>query len=285
MTGPAATALNEQSKILALAAFAGLLILSAQTGSDLRHVLRLDALAYAETRQAATIAGNPSQHWTDRFGDGTPDFLRLTDPADQGAFRRWFTLIAEYQAIRPKADVPAEIQDCASLLRYSYREALKRHDESWFATTGIEVAAPPGEIRVWSYPRTPLGTALFRVRTGAFVPADLNNGAFAQFADAKTLVERNAYFVSRDVRAALPGDLLFYRQFGQSSPWHSMIVVRSGSGAEVVYDTGTDHGRPGELRRVLVSDLLAHPEPQWRPLPANPNFLGVYRWNILRGTP
>ena len=107
---------------------------------------------------------------TDRFGDGTPDFLRLTDPADQAAFRQWFTVIADYQAIRPRAEVPAEITDCASLLRYSYREALKRHDETWFLATGIEVAALPGEIRAWRYPQTPLGAALFRVRPGAFRP-------------------------------------------------------------------------------------------------------------------
>jgi hypothetical protein len=223
----------------------------------------------------------------------------LTDPADQAAFRRWFTLIAEYQAARPQAEAPAEITDCASLLRYSYREALKRHDEIWFQTTGVQITAPPGEIRAWSYPHSPLGTALFRVKPGAFAAEDLSDGAFAQFADAKTLVERNAYFVSRDVRAALPGDLLFYRQFGQSSPWHSMIVTRSGAAAEVVYDTGPDHDRsphgrrpvrggpdrPGEIRRVLLSELLDHPQPQWRPTPGNPNFLGVYRWNILRGTP
>jgi uncharacterized protein len=222
--------------------------------------------------------------WTDRFGDGTPDFLRLTDPADQIAFRQWFTLIADYQAIRPRAEVPAEITDCASLLRYSYREALKRHDDTWFVATGIELAALPGEIRAWRYPETPLGAGLFRVRPGSFEAADATNGAFAQFADAKTLVERNAHLVSRNVREAQPGDLLFYRQFGQSSPWHSMIVTRIGGQAAVVYDTGEDHGQPGELRRVALPELLDHPQPQWRPVPANPNFLGVYRWNILRGT-
>ena len=86
------------------------------------------------------------------------------------------------------------------------------------------------------------------------------------------------------MRVAQPGDLLFYRQFGQSSPWHSMIVTRTGAQATVVYDTGIDHGKAGELRRVALSELLDHPQPQWRPLAANPNFLGVYRWNILRGT-
>ena len=221
---------------------------------------------------------------TDRFGDGTPDFLRLTDPVDQAAFRLWFTAIADYQAIRPASDVPAEITDCASLLRYAYREALKRHNDSWFATTGVEVSAPPGEIRAWHYPDTPLGAGLFRVRSGSFEPADAQDGAFTQFADAKTLVERNAYFVTRDVRQAQAGDLLFYRQFGQSSPWHSMIVTRIGEQPGVVYDTGSGRGKAGELRRVSMAELLDHPQPQWRPVAGNPNFLGVYRWNILRGT-
>jgi uncharacterized protein YfaT (DUF1175 family) len=235
--------------------------------------------------ETAAPARQRAQAWTDRYGDGTPDFLRLTDPADQAAFRQWFVRIAEFQAMRPRAEAPAEIVDCASLLRYAYREALKRHDAGWFQATGIEVMAPPGEIQAWHYPDTPLGAGLFRVREGSFEAADAGNGAFAQFADAQTLVERNAFPVSRDVRAAEPGDLLFYRQFGQSSPWHSMIVVEPhGPEARVVYDTGPDHGRPGELRRVLLSELLEHPQAAWRPVAANPNFLGVYRWNILRGT-
>jgi len=236
--------------------------------------------------------------WTDSFGDGTPDFLRLTDEGDREAFRQWFVLIADYQALRPAGQVPKEITDCASLLRYAYREALKKHDAGWMKDTGMEVAALPGEIGAWHYPDTPLGAGLFRVTAGPFERGDESDGAFAQFADAKTLVERNAYLVSRNVWQAEPGDLLFYRQFGQSSPWHSMIVTRVGSGAAVVYDTGEDHpphgqgpvrgdpghGQAGELRRVELTDLLGHPEPEWRPLASNPNFLGVYRWNILRGS-
>ena len=261
-----------------------ILLLLLRMASYVRHVGGRKA-AQSQRRSQAVLGGaaRPAQDWGDRFGDGTPDFLRLSDPADQGAFRRWFVLIAEYQAILPKTEIPPEITDCASLLRFSYREALKRHNDSWFLATGIEVMAPPGEIRAWHYPDTPLGAALFRVRPGSFAAADATNGAFAQFADAKTLVERNAYFVSRNVHEAQTGDLLFYRQFGQSSPWHSMIVAEIEPEARVVYHTGTDHGRPGELRRVLISELLDHPQLQWRPVEQNPNFLGVYRWNILRG--
>src|ERR1019366_5123105 len=74
---------------------------------------------------------NPAT-WSDSFGDGTPDFLRFTDAADREAFRQWLAMIADYQAMRPAAQVPKEITDCASLLRYAYLEALKWPDAGWF---------------------------------------------------------------------------------------------------------------------------------------------------------
>jgi uncharacterized protein len=50
----------------------------------------------------------------------------------------------------------------------------------------------------------------------------------------------------------------------------------------VIYHTGPDGSNPGELRRLTVEQLLEFPQPEWRPLESNPNFLGVSRWNILR---
>lgn len=125
---------------------------------------------HAASYSKNTTAGRPwaVPPWTDRFADGTPDFLRLDNPADQAAFRQWFTAISDYQAIRPRGDLPPQITDCASLLRFAYREALERHDDTWFVSTGIEVAALPGEIRVWRYPETPFGASLFRVQPGNF---------------------------------------------------------------------------------------------------------------------
>jgi uncharacterized protein YfaT (DUF1175 family) len=226
---------------------------------------------------------------TDSYADGTPDFLRLHTPQDRQAFRNWFTALADAQANSTK--LPAEINDCAALLRFCYREALHAHDEIWLQTHPIQT--PPPSIRQYTYPQTPLGPNLFRVQPGEFVTADLHDGAFAQFADAQTLMRLNTYRISRDIHRARPGDLIFYRQLDQQSPYdesgyhspfHSMIVCPD---LTVVYHTGpsTPLGgakRRGEMRRLLMTDLLHHPDARWRPLPENNNFLGVYRWNILR---
>jgi len=236
-------------------------------------------------RIPVTFVFDPS----DTDADGTPDFLRLHTAQDRQAFRAWFTVIAEHQADQPPAQLPPEINDCAALLRFAYREALHVHDESWLSSHALQSSAP--SIRQYVYPETPLGANLFRVRPGPFLPADLDNGSFAQFADAQTLMQHNTYLVGRDLRLARPGDLIFYRQLEQDSPYdvpgapryhspfHSMIFCGEKG---VVYHTGPIHHGKGEMRRLLLSDLLHHPDARWRPLKENANFLGVYRWNILR---
>ena len=225
----------------------------------------------------------------DSAGDGTPDFLRLDDPRDRAAFRRWFTFLAEAQYFQQPPARPAEIVDCAALIRYAYREALRSHAGSWAADAHLPLVPPYEPVVRYQYPYTALGESLFRVREGSFRTADLEDGAFAQFADAQTLQRLNTYFVSRDLARAQPGDLLFYRQESGDMPFHSMIYLGesniSKDGARyVVYHTGPDGDDPGIIRRLSLPELQQFPEPQWRPDRENRNFLGVYRWNILRET-
>jgi len=221
----------------------------------------------------------------DEFGDGTPDFLRL-DTADNQSFRRWFTYLAESAYVQEAKDRPAEVIDCAALIRYAYREALEEHDGAW--ASDLHLPSPPqsSSVQKYQYPHTPLGANLFRVQPGPFVAADLGNNAFAEFADAETLRRYNTHFVSRDLSAARPGDLLFYRQSDARSPYHSMIYLGKSYFAEgdqwVIYHTGPTGKDRGEIRRVTVDDLNRHPDARWRPVPQNPAFLGVFRWNILR---
>ncbi|HEY4931422.1 MAG TPA: DUF1175 family protein [Terriglobales bacterium] len=245
--------------------------------------IRLTASGFAPQQ----IALRTTLDVSDSVGDGIPDFLRLHDPADRAAFRRWFTLLAEAQYYRGR-NSPAEIDDCAALLRYAYREALRQHDSTWAKSVALPNAPSAEDVRQYQYPYTPLGAGLFRIHDGSLVPDDLNDGAFAQFADAKTLWRRNSYFVGRDIRRARPGDLLFFRQSGQNLPFHAMIFLGSsqiGSVREplVVYHTGPIGKSAGEIRRPTLAQLLDLPDPRWRPVPSNPGFLGVYRWNILRG--
>lgn len=224
---------------------------------------------------------------TDSFADGTPDFLRLDDEADRQAFRQWFTFLAEVQYFTAPAKRPREIVDCAALVRYAYREALRKHDANWAAAAGLPLVPAIESVRKYDFPHTALGPALFRLRAGSFQASDLHGGVFAQFADAETLQRFNTYFVSREISRAEPGDLLFYRRAQEHMPFHTMIFggmsqIRRGSVPFVVYDTGPDGGHPGEIRRLPIPDLLHYPDPQWRPRSTNPSFVGIFRWNILR---
>lgn len=218
--------------------------------------------------------------------DGTPDFLRLDDADDQRAFRRWFTFLAETQFFQPRAGRAAEVVDCAALIRYAYREALRVHDGGWATAAHLPLAPGIASPAKYQYPFTPLTADLFRVAPGRFQAADITSGAFAQFADAKTLQLRNTHFVTRELARAQPGDLLFYRQESGDMPFHSMIYlgesqIEKSAARYLVYHTGPG---PDEIRRPTVDELIRFPEPEWRPLPDNPRFLGIYRWNILRTT-
>jgi hypothetical protein len=245
---------------------------------------KIRIMAPGLTPQEVSLRTTPD--YSDTVGDGTPDFLRLHDPADRLAFRHWFTLLAEAQYYRSKS-LP-EVDDCAALLRFAYREALRAHDATWAHDVALPGPVMAGDIQQYQYPYTPLAADIFRVRSGSFAPTDIHDGTFAQFADAESLWRLNTFSVGRSLALARAGDLLFFRQDGGHMPFHAMIFlghsqVEPSSQQFVVYDTGPEGKTKGIIKRLTVAELQNYPDARWRPIPSNPAFLGVYRWNILRG--
>jgi uncharacterized protein YfaT (DUF1175 family) len=200
--------------------------------------------------------------------------VRLADDTDRAAFRAWFVLLAEAQFERPAA----EVTDCAALVRYAMREALRAHTPEWVRTVGLPFAPQFPEVR--SAPRgTSDGLPLFQV-------GPPHAPRYAEFADARTIVSRNTISLGRDAGRARPGDLLYFRQPGQRQPDHLMVVVGQSAfeteGTDwVVYHTGPTETDRGEIRKVRLATLRLHPSPRWRPVLENPSFVGLFRLAAL----
>ncbi len=224
----------------------------------------------------------------DGDNDGIPDAAELSSFRDRENFKRAFTGIAEMQFYRISDQWNTEQRDCAGLVRFAWREALRRHDRAWFQKMGPGYEDLAADVSTNYLDRGPLGEKLFRIDFGAYKTTDLAEVKFSEFADARTLKNFNSRFISRDRRFAQPGDLLFYHQpWVQKFPYHVMIFVGESriASAEtrgwVVYHTGASAVDEGTVKKVELSVLDQHPNKRWRPGESNPNFLGFYRLKIL----
>ncbi len=240
-----------------------------------------------ESTSPTAAATSLDLSWHDSLGDGFPDSARLDNVQDRMNFLHWLTFLAETQYYAPWPSAQGEIQDCAGLIRFAYRNSLLAHTPAWRKDAGLPFDPGFGDIRKFNYPYGPLGRALFRTQPGPSGPEDLTRGAFAEFADSSTLLRYNTFPIARDLRAARPGDLLFFHQTVEREPFHTMLFVgrsyyQPQASDWIVYHTGDINGHRGEIREVRAATLFEHPDPRWRPLASNPNFLGVYRLEILR---
>lgn len=225
----------------------------------------------------------------DLDGDGLPDAAERRSERARAAVTAWFTAIAEAQYTQLD-DAWARIhQDCAGLVRFSLREALKRHDTAWLnhrrylPRGALPDPGPP------YYPALPfIGGLLFRAQSGRFDSSAPIDGQFTAAASARSLWQHNSRFISRDVKEAKAGDLLFFSvPYGHGSRMHTMIVLGAHAGAthnepgrRLVYHTGAE-GKAGQVRLLQISQLFGHPDPSWHPSPDNPRFLGVHRLSML----
>ncbi|HSV31032.1 MAG TPA: DUF1175 family protein [Atribacteraceae bacterium] len=214
--------------------------------------------------------------YRDRDEDGFPDVAKLNTESDRRLFRERFVAIARSQLV-----VESSLwknKDCSGLVRFAYREALKRHDREWHARFGGPLAGSE-EVQAFRYPRIPvLGDRLFRIRPGKFAPGTAGID-FSAFASAFYLFSYNALPIGRREESAQSGDLLFfYQPLFFEFPYHVMIYTGKGS---VIYHTGPVEGGEGQLIEASLYELRKHPDPRWRPVVDNPAFLGFYRWKIL----
>ena len=236
-------------------------------------------------------ANNPANRALslDSDNDGIPNTAELQSFSDRENFRRWFTLIAEGQFYHLSEQWNAEQRDCAGLVRFAWREALRRHDRGWFQKMGPSYTVVAPDVARYSLEQGPLGEKLFRTNFGAYKEGELTNGTFSEFSDARSLKNFNTKFISRDRRDAKPGDVLFfYQPWVQQFPYHVMIFLGNANlgdnnqGADwLVYHTGSSPTDAGTVKKVPLSVLDHHPNHRWRPLESNSNFLGFYRLKIL----
>lgn len=233
----------------------------------------------------------PASKRADTDRDGFPDGAELHSFDDRENFRRWFTAIAEMQFYNQSDQWNPEQRDCAGLVRFAMREALRKHDRPWFQRMGSDYEPVAPDVHGFNLESGPLGEKLFRTTDGAFQEDDPETGRFSEFADAATLREFNCRFVGRDRVEARAGDLLFFHQpWVQNYPYHVMILLGearvAGEGARdwVVYHTGSSPSDEGLVKKVRLAVLDRHPNRRWRPVQANPNFLGFYRLTLLGET-
>lgn len=201
-------------------------------------------------------------------------FVRLGEEGDREAFRAWFVALLEQQVETPSPAWEPAQRDCAGLLRFAFREALVPHTSEWRARVAFADGAPgqdpsPAFGAVWraGFP-TPEG------------PQPFAKGAFLRRLACVPL--------GRDTALARPGDLLFFARGGaRAQPDHAMAFVRPEvDGAPMLlWHTGPEGSgasrQAGEVRRARLDDLIHHPDPDFRPLPENPAFVGLFRWRLL----
>lgn len=179
-------------------------------------------------------------------------------PEQSRIFRAWMVRIVDAQISQGPSPRWSH-RDCAGLVRFAVAETLRPHDEAWRRASGVRGPLPP---------ELPLRADQQVLRNNW----RLADGRRSAYVGALELIQENAAFVSKDVNAAQPGDLLF---FDQGDDQHLMVWT----GRYVAYHTGQADG--DGLRAVSIPQLVSWRDTRWQPVPDNPNFLGVYRLRFL----
>ena len=203
--------------------------------------------------------------------------MALLEPGDERAVRVATVNLALQQARSISPRWESKQRDCAGLVRFAYREAIRERSAKQIAQLGIP-------SRLYLPPVSQAARAIFPSFPIVWETGLLRDGTprFGDFADGETLVSYNFRQVGYDVSRAKPGDLLVYRKDAVGDePWHLMIVAQSHRDPLVVYHNGA-RGAEGQVRAVRTRELFQSPDPVWIPTRENPHFLGVFEWKRFR---
>ena len=119
-----------------------------------------------EARAKSALPTPPEIRWNDSDQDGIPDRAEVRSFSDRENFRRWFTSIAELQFYRMSDAWNTEQRDCAGLVRFAWREALRRHDRQWFRRMGAAYEPLAPDVKAYDLEHSPLGEKLSRTTPG-----------------------------------------------------------------------------------------------------------------------
>lgn len=132
-----------------------------------------------------------SENYADSDNDGYYDVNELKTENDRNNFRKWFVNIALSQFYKESRLWNENEKDCAGLLRFAYREALKKHNDDWHSKFGFLLIRNIDDVKKYNYPDIPIiGTNLFLVNDGI-------RKYFSNFADSKNLINNVVFFYQK----------------------------------------------------------------------------------------
>src|SRR5918992_1872918 len=151
--------------------------------SETRPSGRVSSASEGSVPSAAPISESNETGSADSDNDGIPDFAELRSFEDRESFRRWFTAIAEIQFYQLSEQWKREQRDCAGLVRFAMREALRKHDRAWFQRMGPAYEPVARDVRGFNLDANQLGEKIFRADFGSYREDDQRTGKFSEFAD------------------------------------------------------------------------------------------------------
>jgi uncharacterized protein len=226
------------------------------------------------TKKGSKIALTFYKITLDSDADGYVDASELSHQRDRDALRSWMVRIAESQFLKISPAWDERQRDCAGLVRFCFREALRKHDAAWNRKTGIVLDKNIADVGSFNYPDIPvIGENIFKISDA---PYD-NKNSFSSFADGGTLVLHSMRRVGNSIEDALPGDCaVFENRRNAEWPFHIMIICNTeGRGRILIYHTGDAQG----IKRINLSYLNSSID--FKPADSNPKFLGVYRFKMM----